>query len=52
MPYLEVNDVTLVHCNIVNNDYQQDSTVSCTFIPMKLFDQLQDISPKKKHNFS
>ena len=25
MPYLEITDVGLVHCNIVNNDYQQDS---------------------------
>ena len=25
MPNLEITDVGLVHCNIVNNDYQQDS---------------------------
>ena len=25
MPNLEITDVVLVHCNIVNNDYQQDS---------------------------
>ena len=29
------------------NDYQQDSRVSYTFVPNKLFDQLLDISRKK-----
>ena len=24
MPHLEITQVVLVHCNIVNNDYQQD----------------------------
>ena len=24
MPHLEITEVALVHCNIVNNDYQQD----------------------------
>ena len=38
--------VVLVHCNIVNNDYQQDSNVLYTCIPNKLFGQLPDISPK------
>ena len=27
VPYLEITEVALVHCNIVNNDYQQDSRV-------------------------
>ena len=27
VPHLEIDKVVLVHCNIVNNDYQQDSTV-------------------------
>ena len=27
VPYLEITEVVLVHCNIVNNDYQQDSWV-------------------------
>ena len=30
----------------LNNDYQQDSKVLCTFIPKKLFGQLLDISLK------
>ena len=27
LPYLEITEVVLVHCNIVNNYYQQDSRV-------------------------
>ena len=46
MPNLEIAEVVLVHCNIVNNDYQQDSRVFYTFIPNKSFGQLLDISPK------
>ena len=45
--HLEITEVVLVHCNIVNNDYQQDSTVLYTFVPNKLFGQLLDISGKK-----
>ena len=29
----------LVHCNIVNNDYQQDSRVLYKFVPNKSFGQ-------------
>ena len=46
VPYLEITEVVLVHCNTVNNDYQQDSRVLYTFVPNKLFRQLLDISPK------
>ena len=45
MPHLEITEVVLVHCNIVNNDYQQDSRVLYTFVPNKSFDSLLDISP-------
>ena len=44
---LEITEVLLVHCNIVNNDYQHDVRALHTFVPSKLFDQLLDISPKK-----
>ena len=27
VPHLKINEVVLVHCNIVNNDYQQDTAV-------------------------
>ena len=36
----------LVHCKIVNNDYQQDSRVIYIFACNKSFGQLLDISPK------
>ena len=47
VPNLEITEVVLVHCNIVNNDYQQDSRILYTFISNKSFGQLLDISPKK-----
>ena len=45
VPHLEITEVVLVHCNIVNNDYQQDSRVLCTFVPNKPFRSLLEISP-------
>ena len=45
MPRIEITEVVLVHCNIVNNDYQQDSRVLHTFVPNKSFGSLLDISP-------
>ena len=35
----------MVYCDIVNNDYQQDSRVLYTFVPNKLFGSLLEISP-------
>ena len=49
VPRLEITEVVLIHCNIVNNDYQQESRVLYTFVPNKLFGQLLDISPKKNY---
>ena len=37
LPHLELTEVLLVHCNIVNNDYQQDSRVLYTFVSNKPF---------------
>ena len=34
----------MVHCNIVDNDYQQDSKVLYTFVPYKPFGSLLEIS--------
>ena len=45
VPHLEITEVVLVHCNIVNNDCQQDSRVLYTFIPNKPFGSLFEISP-------
>ena len=47
MSHLEITEVALIHCHIVNNDYQQDSRVLYTFVCNKSFGQLLDISPKK-----
>ena len=46
MSQLEITGVALIHCNIVNNDYQQDSRVLYIFVPNQLFGQLLDIIPK------
>ena len=44
--YLEITEVVLIHCNIVNNYCQQNSRVLETFVPNKSFGQLLQISPK------
>ena len=41
---LEFVEVVLVHCNLVNNSYQQSSKVLLTFLPNKQFGQLITIS--------
>ena len=46
VPHIEITEVVLVHCNIVNNDYQQDSRVLYTFVSNKSFGSLLEISPK------
>ena len=45
VPHLEITEVVLVHCNIVNNDYLQHSRVLHTFVRNKLFGSLLEISP-------
>ena len=45
MPKLKSIEVNLVHCNLVNNNYQQACKVLFTFVPNKLFGQLINISP-------
>ena len=37
VPHLEITEVLLIHCNIVNNNYQQDSRVLYPFVPNKSF---------------
>ena len=44
-PKLESVEVVLVHCNVVNNSYQQASKVLFTFVPNKTIGQLIIISP-------
>ena len=45
VPRLENVEVVLVHCNLVNNSYQQASGVLFTFVPNKQYGQLISISP-------
>ena len=42
VPKLEITEVALIHCNIVNNNCQQNSRVFYTFVSNKSFDQLLD----------
>ena len=44
VPHLEIAEVVLVHCDVVNNDYQQDSRVLYLFVPNKPFGSLLEIS--------
>ena len=37
VPHLEVVELVLVYCNLVNNDYKQDSRILYTFVPNKPF---------------
>ena len=39
----QVAEVVLVHCNVVNSDYQRKSRVLNTFVPNKSCGQLLDI---------
>ena len=45
VPHLEITEVILIHCNIVSNDYQEDSRVLYTFVPNKTSGSLLEISP-------
>ena len=45
VPRLETVEVVLVHCNLVNNNYQQASKVFFTFVTNKQFGQLITIIP-------
>ena len=45
IPHLEITEVVLIQCDIVNNNYQQDSKVLYTFVPNKPFGSLLEISP-------
>ena len=45
VPHLEIVELVLIHCNFVNNNYQQNSRILYTFIPNKPFGSLLEISP-------
>ena len=45
VPHLEIAELVLIHCNLVNNNYQQNSIILYTFVPNKPFGSLLEISP-------
>ena len=45
VPRLEVAELALVHCNLANNDYQQDSRILHAFASNKTFGILLETSP-------
>ena len=45
VPRLEIVELVLVHCYLVNNDYQKDSRILYAFVPNKTFGSLLEISP-------
>ena len=42
---LKITELVLVHCNIANNNYEQNSSVLYTFVSNKSFGHLLDILP-------
>ena len=47
VPHLEINEIVLVHWNIVNNNYLHDSRVLYTFLSNESLGQVLDISTPK-----
>ena len=45
VPHIEIVELVLIHCNLVNNNYQQNSRILYTFVPNKPFGSLLEISP-------
>ena len=46
VPELEQAHSVLLHCNVVHNDYLQNSKLLYTFVPDNAFGQLLSIQPK------
>ena len=44
--HLEIVELILIHCNLINNNYQQNSRILYTFTPDKPFGSLLQISPQ------
>ena len=45
VPHLEIVELVLIHCSLVNSNYQQNSRILYTFAPNKPFGSLLEISP-------
>ena len=44
-PHLDIFELVFIHCNIFDNNYQQNSRILYTFVPNKPFGSLLEISP-------
>ena len=44
-PYLEIAELILIHCNLVNNNYQQNLRILYTLTQDNSFGSLLQISP-------
>ena len=51
LPHFKIPEIVLVHCNVVDSDYQQDSRVLYTFVPNKPFGSLLNFFSKKSYLF-
>ena len=45
VPHLEIVELILINCNLVNNNYHQNSRILYTFVSNKPFGSLLEISP-------
>ena len=45
VPHVEIAELVLVHCNLVNKDYQQNSRILYTFVSNRPFGSLLEVSP-------
>ena len=43
VPHLEIVELVLIHCNVVDNNYQQNSKILYTFVTKKPFGSLLEI---------
>ena len=43
--HLEIVELVLIHCNLVNNNYQQNPRILYTFVPKKPYGSLLETSP-------
>ena len=51
IPNLEITELVLIYCNIINNSYQQNSWIFHIFVPNKSFGQLLNIAFGSASNF-
>ena len=45
VPQVEITEFILVHCSLVNNEFQRESKILHTFVPNKPYGKLLEITP-------